>query len=100
MSVPLQGRANRFPPLERPCANCPLPRNAPVAPDSRTVIGQGLQHSGMFWSLRGAMIALRCGQLSGRFDAFRDNAAGKPAFLSWPPYEECAEGSLIPKKMA
>ena len=34
-------------------------RNAPAAPDGRTVIGQGLQHSGMFWSLRGAIIASR-----------------------------------------
>jgi len=43
----------------------------------RTVIGQRLKHSGMFWSLRGAnaIIASRCCQLSGRFDDFWEDAA-------------------------
>lgn len=43
----------------------------------RTVIGQRLKHSGMFWSLRGAnaIIASRCCQLSGRFDDFWEKAA-------------------------
>lgn len=38
----------------------------------RTVIGQRLKHSGMFWSLRGAnaIIASRCCQLSHRFEDF------------------------------
>jgi hypothetical protein len=38
----------------------------------RTVIGQRLKHSGMFWSLRGAnaIIASRCCQFSGRFEDF------------------------------
>lgn len=42
----------------------------------RTVIGQRLKHSGMFWSLRGAnaIIASRCCQLSGRFDDFWEDA--------------------------
>jgi hypothetical protein len=43
----------------------------------RTVIGQRLKHSGMFWSLRGAnaIIASRCCQLSNRFDDFWEDAA-------------------------
>jgi len=43
----------------------------------RTVIGQRLKHSGMFWSLRGAnaIIASRCCQLSGRFDDFWEDSA-------------------------
>lgn len=43
----------------------------------RTVIGQRLKHSGMFWSLRGAnaIIASRCCQLSGRFEDFWEDAA-------------------------
>jgi hypothetical protein len=38
----------------------------------RTVIGQRLKHSGMFWSVRGAnaIIASRCCQLSRRFEDF------------------------------
>ncbi len=38
----------------------------------RTVIGQRLKHSGMFWSLRGAnaIIASRCCQFSRRFEDF------------------------------
>jgi hypothetical protein len=43
----------------------------------RTVIGERLKRSGMFWSLRGAnaIIASRCCQLSGRFDDFWEDAA-------------------------
>jgi hypothetical protein len=43
----------------------------------RTVIGQRLKHSGMFWSLRGAnaIIASRCCQLSNRFDDFWEACA-------------------------
>lgn len=43
----------------------------------RTVIGQRLKHSGMFWSLRGAnaIIASRCCQLSGRFEDFWEDCA-------------------------
>lgn len=43
----------------------------------RTVIGQRLKHSGMFWSVRGAnaIIALRCCQLSGRFEDYWEAAA-------------------------
>jgi len=38
----------------------------------RTVIGERLKQSGMRWSVRGAnaLIALRCGILSGRFEDF------------------------------
>jgi hypothetical protein len=38
----------------------------------RTVVGERLKKSGMFWSVAGAnaIIALRCCQLSGRFDDF------------------------------
>ena len=43
----------------------------------RTVVGQRLKHSGMFWSLRGAnaIIASRCCQLSGRLEDFWEEAA-------------------------
>ncbi len=43
----------------------------------RTVVGQRLKHSGMFWSVRGAddIIALRCCHLSGRIKDFRAAAA-------------------------
>lgn len=43
----------------------------------RTVIGHRLKRSGMFWSVRGAnaIIALRCCQLSGRFEDFWEAAA-------------------------
>jgi len=43
----------------------------------RTLIGQRLKKSGMFWSLPGAnaIIALRCCQFSGRFETFWENAA-------------------------
>lgn len=43
----------------------------------RTLIGQRLKKSGMFWSLPGAnaIIALRCCQFSARFDTFWENAA-------------------------
>jgi hypothetical protein len=43
----------------------------------RTVVGQRLKHSGMFWSVRGAnaIIALRCCQLSGRFEDYWEAAA-------------------------
>lgn len=43
----------------------------------RTVIGQRLKHSGMFWSLRGAnaIIALRCCFASGTFEQFWEDAA-------------------------
>jgi hypothetical protein len=43
----------------------------------RTVIGERLKRSGMFWSLRGAnaIIASRCCQLSGRFEDFWEDAA-------------------------
>jgi len=43
----------------------------------RTVIGERLKRSGMFWSLRGAnaIIASRCCQISGRFEDFWEDAA-------------------------
>jgi len=43
----------------------------------RTVIGERLKRSGMFWSLRGAnaIIASRCCQLSDRFEDFWEDAA-------------------------
>ena len=43
----------------------------------RTVIGQRLKRSGMFWSVRGAnaIIAVRCCQISGRFEDFWAAAA-------------------------
>jgi hypothetical protein len=43
----------------------------------RTVIGQRLKHSGMFWGVRGAnaILALRCCQFSDRFDDFWEEAA-------------------------
>jgi hypothetical protein len=43
----------------------------------RTVIGERLKRSGMFWSLRGAnaIIASRCCQISGRFEDFWEGAA-------------------------
>jgi len=43
----------------------------------RTVIGERLKQSGMFWSLRGAnaIIASRCCQFSGRFEDFWEDAA-------------------------
>jgi hypothetical protein len=43
----------------------------------RTVIGQRLKHSGMFWSLSGAnaIIASRCCQLSNRFEDFWEATA-------------------------
>ena len=52
-----------------------------------TVIGARLKRSGMFWSVRGAsaIIALRCGRLSGRFEDYwknRSSAASGPAFMS------------------
>jgi len=42
----------------------------------RTVIGERLKRSGMFWSLRGAnsIIASRCCQISGRFEDFWEDA--------------------------
>src|SRR5712692_6556394 len=38
----------------------------------KTIVGQRLKQSGMRWSLRGvnAIIALRCAQLSGRWEEF------------------------------
>ena len=41
----------------------------------RTVIGERLKRSGMFWSVRGAndIIALRCCRLSGRFEDYWEN---------------------------
>ena len=43
----------------------------------RTLIGERLKRSGMFWSLRGAnaIIASRCCQISGRFEDFWEDAA-------------------------
>lgn len=43
----------------------------------RTVIGERLKRSGMFWSLRGAnaIIASRCSQFSRRFEDFWEDAA-------------------------
>ena len=43
----------------------------------RTVIGERLKQSGMFWSVRGAnaIIASRCCQFSGRFEDFWEEAA-------------------------
>ena len=41
----------------------------------RTVIGERLKRSGMFWSVRGAnaIIALRCCRLSGKFEDYWEN---------------------------
>jgi hypothetical protein len=38
----------------------------------KTVIGSRLKRSGMFWTVRGAnaILALRCGQLNGRFESY------------------------------
>lgn len=38
----------------------------------RTIVGQRLKESGMYWSVRGAnaIIALRCAELSGRLEDF------------------------------
>ena len=43
----------------------------------KTIVGQRLKQSGMRWSLRGAnaIIALRCAQLSGRWEEFWDMRA-------------------------
>ena len=43
----------------------------------RTLIGERLKRSGMFWSLSGAnaIIASRCCQISGRFEDFWEDAA-------------------------
>lgn len=43
----------------------------------RTLVGQRLKHSGMFWTVRGAnaIIALRCCFASGRFEQFWEDAA-------------------------
>ena len=43
----------------------------------RTVIGERLKRSGMFWSVRGAnaIIALRCCRLSGKFDDYWETRA-------------------------
>jgi len=43
----------------------------------RTIVGQRLKHSGMFWTARGAnaIIALRCCYASGRFEQFWEDAA-------------------------
>lgn len=43
----------------------------------RTIIGQRLKRSGMFWSLKGAnaIIALRCCLASGRFEQFWEDSA-------------------------
>lgn len=43
----------------------------------RTIVGQRLKQSGMFWSVRGAhaILQLRCGFLSGLFDRFWDDRA-------------------------
>jgi hypothetical protein len=44
---------------------------------SRTVIGERLKRSGMFWSVAGAnaIIALRCCDHSGRFEGFWESMA-------------------------
>ncbi|MCC6157332.1 MAG: hypothetical protein IT350_04710 [Deltaproteobacteria bacterium] len=43
----------------------------------KIVIGMRLKQSGMEWSLRGAnaIIALRCNNLSGRFEDYRESRA-------------------------
>jgi hypothetical protein len=43
----------------------------------RTIVGQRLKHSGMFWSVAGAnaIIALRCCFASGRFEQFWEDSA-------------------------
>lgn len=47
----------------------------------RTIVGQRLKRSGMFWSQRGAnaIIALRCCVLSGRFEDFWEDQAARKA---------------------
>ena len=47
----------------------------------RTIVGQRLKRSGMFWSLRGAnaILALRCAVLSGVFEQFWESQALRPA---------------------
>jgi hypothetical protein len=54
----------------------------------RTLVGQRLKNSGMFWSVRGAnaMIALRCCRLSGLFEQFWESRAQAQA----PRREETA----------
>ena len=41
----------------------------------KTVIGQRLKRSAMFWTLRGAnsIIALRCSHLNGNFESYWEN---------------------------
>ena len=48
----------------------------------RTLIGERLKRSGMFWSLRGAnaIPASRCCQISGRFEDFWEADALNPLF--------------------
>jgi hypothetical protein len=43
----------------------------------RTVIGQRLKHSGMYWTVKGAnsIIALRCNIMSNRWEDFWENRA-------------------------
>lgn len=43
----------------------------------KTIIGQRLKQSGMFWTVRGAnaILALRCARLSGRFEDYWENRA-------------------------
>ena len=47
----------------------------------RTIVGQRLKRSGMFWSVRGAnaILALRCCLLSGVFEQFWESRALRPA---------------------
>jgi hypothetical protein len=45
----------------------------------KTIIGQRLKRSGMHWTVRGAnaIIALRCCQMSGRWEEFWENRSAR-----------------------
>jgi len=47
----------------------------------KTLIGNRLKRSGMFWTVRGAnaIIALRCYRLSGKFEDYWENHRARPA---------------------
>ncbi len=61
------------------CGEGVLPQDAALEAGCKTIVGYRLKQSGMRWSLGGAnaIIALRCAQLSGRWEEFWEmRAAG------------------------
>ncbi len=66
----------------------------------KTIIGQRLKQSGMFWTLRGAnpILALRCAPLSGHFQDYWETALKPPIrqkYVAHPPATvPCADASM------